>query len=791
MTHTAPRSAALTPAGQDSDGPWQIIEESWQPLRSNYFETIFTVGNGRLGTRGSLEEGHLGCVSGTYLAGVYDGHDSQVVDLVNAPDWLSTDIYVDDERLDTETATVTEHHRTLDLRNGVLERKTVFTRNDGSRIQVQSRRFASMSDRDACHLMLTVTPLDAAATVTVATQIDAHRRNMEALPVYPADTVFTHERKWEKWALSRHLREVGHGFADGVGWVMTRTIDSGIDVAYAMRVTPLGREPHVRQRSRHESVSTELTFTAAAGQTVGIEKAVGVATSRDVSTTGAGPVPRALQTASSVPDFEEALADSSEAWRRMWQACDCRVLGDDRAALAMRFSIYHLLIAANPDDPTVNIGAKSLSGEGYRGHVFWDTEVMMLPFYLFTQPATAKALLGYRFHTLNGARAIAAENGNIGARYPWESADTGREECPIVTPDGQNRFYTREQELHVTANVAFAIGRYREVTGDWQQLLDEGAEIVFETARFWLDRCEDDGEKLVLKTVMGPDEFHSFVDNNAYTNRMVRWHWEFAVAVFDDLAREQPEKFTEICVTVGINKDERDAWAAAARRIVSPNDPDCGLIEQFDGYFDREEVPVTEWDDNDMPRYPAGYNHFNCEGTTLLKQPDVVQLMFQLPDEYSPATRRKNFEFYEKRTLHKSSLSPSIHAIVGLQIGDSSMAERYFARSAFVDLDDNQGNTEDGMHIASAGGTWQIAVCGFGGFRANASGLHFAPRLPESWQRLRFTIQWRGRAVEVDLGHNESRFRLVGDGAPETITVDGRELVLRPGEAAMVDTATA
>ncbi|WP_019203558.1 glycoside hydrolase family 65 protein [Tsukamurella sp. 1534] len=790
MNDTDTQDPAITPAGVGSGGPWEIVEESWEPGRANYFETIFTVGNGRLGTRGSLEEGHLGSVSGTYLAGVYDAHDSQVIDLVNAPDWLATEIFVDDERLDTETASVTEHRRVLDLRTGVLARTTVFTRGDGSRVKVQSRRFASMHDRDACHLALSVTLLDKAGTVTVATSVDAHRRNMECLPVYPEGTVFTHERKWEKWALSQHLHEQGHGFAEDIGWVVTRTIDSGIDVAYAMRVAPVGRtEPQTRRRGRHESVTTELAFTAAVGETVGIEKTVAVATSRDVDSGDAGALLRARRTVLAAPGFDEALADSSEAWADMWRAADCRVIGDDRAALAMRFAIYHLLIAANPDDPTVNIGAKSLSGEGYRGHVFWDTEVMMLPFYLFTQPGTARALLGYRFHTLDGARAVAANDGNAGARYPWESADTGREECPIVTPDGQNRFYTRDQELHVTANVAYAIGRYREVTGDTRHLLDEGAEIVFDTARFWLDRCEDDGGRLVLKTVMGPDEFHSFVDNNAYTNRMVRWHWDFAVSVFDELTRDEPARLAEICADLGVGVSDRDAWAEAAERIVAPRDPDCGLIEQFDGYFAREEVPVTEWDDNDMPRYPAGFNHFNCETTTLLKQPDVVQLMFQLPDDYTESTRRENFEFYEKRTLHKSSLSPSIHAIVGLRVGDASMAERYFARSAYVDLDDNQGNTEDGMHIASAGGTWQIAILGFGGFGANDTGLHFAPRLPASWERLRFTIQWRGREVEADLGHDESRFRLLGDGGPETITVDGRAVELEVGRTATIATA--
>ena len=770
----------LTPIGTTSPGPWTVTETEWDPSRANYFETIFTVGNGRLGTRGSLSEGHLGAVSGTYLAGVYDAHDSQVIDLVNAPDWLDTEVFVDGRRLDPDSATVAEHRRTLDLRTGVLDRDTVFTLDTGDRVRLTERRFASMADRDACHLRVTVTPLDAPATVVIGTGIDAHRRNMEMLPVYADGTTFGYDRKWEKWSRSTHLRARDRGFTGGAAWVVTGTIASNVEIAYAMAVRPTGGEPERRRRASAERVTEEFTFTAGTGRTVGADKAVGVATSRDHRASGT-PRERALTTAAR-SGFDSAEQDSAAAWADLWDRSDCRILGDDRAALAMRFSVYHLLIAANPDDPTVNIGAKSLSGEGYRGHVFWDTEIMMLPFFLFTQPAAARALLGYRYHTLDGARRVARDGGNIGARYPWESADTGLEECPIATPDGQNRFYTRDEELHVTADVAYAIGRYREVTGDAAHLLDEGAEILFDTARFWLDRCEDEGGRLVLTRVMGPDEFHSHVDNNAFTNRMVRWHWEHAVTVYDELAADHPALLAELESALGISRADRDAWADGARRIVSPNDADCGLIEQFDGYFDRAEVPVTEWDENDMPRYPAGYNHFNCEDTRLLKQPDVVQLMFQLPDDYSLATRRENFEYYEPRTLHKSSLSPSIHAIVGLQVGDPRMAERYFGRSAFVDLDDNQGNTEDGMHIASAGGTWQIAVVGFGGFLAGADGLHFTPELPGGWERLRFTVQWRGRAVAVDLGHTDSVFRLDGAGAPETITVAGEQVVLRPGE---------
>ncbi|WP_410873148.1 glycoside hydrolase family 65 protein [Nocardia sp. A7] len=757
---------------------WTVIEDGWNPQRANYFETIFTVGNGRLGTRGSLEERHTGALPGTFIAGVYDAYDCPVIDLVNAPDWLDSEVFVDGVRLDTETAQVVEHRRELDLRSGVLHRDTVFQLPDGTRARLRTQRFASTADRDLCGVRIEVSCLDRTASVTVRTGIDANRRNLERLPTYREQTAFGYERKWDKWAKSTHLVSVGAGFDGEVGVIESRTIDSGIDLVYAFTCTADGGRR--QQRFRHHAIEMEWQFDTGAGESVRVDKLVGIATSRDYR--ASAPVrARAVDTVTRAATFDLAAEANRAAWERLWAVADCEVVGDDRVTRALRFAIYHLLIAADPDDPTVSIGAKSLSGEGYRGHVFWDTEVMLLPFFLFTQPRAARALLGYRHHTLPGAREVAADNGTGGARFAWESADTGREECPQYTPDGKDRFYTREEELHITADVAYAIMRYATITADDDYLFGEGAEILFETARFWVHRCVEEGDSLVIRAVMGPDEFHSHVDNNAFTNKLVHWHLHQAAAVYERMSQERPDQLRDLVTAIGLDPGEPAQWLATADRLRAPTDPDCGVIEQFDGYFDRTVVPIVEWDDHDMPVYPVGADHFNWENTSLLKQPDVVMLLHMLPDEYSLSTRRRNYEFYEQRTMHKSSLSPSIHAIVGVQVGDFRTAERYFGRSAFVDLEDNQGNTEEGIHIASAAGTWQAATHGFGGLRATADGIRFSPALPASWQRLRFSVHWRGRTVRADLGHRDARFELVGAGSAVRITVWGRPVVLEPG----------
>ncbi|MGE3664463.1 MAG: glycoside hydrolase family 65 protein [Pseudonocardia sp.] len=800
---TAVNTGGTAAPGRDGGvrgyGRWLVVERGFDLARAGYHETIFTVGNGRLGTRGSLEERHPGALPGTYLAGVFDANDSPVVDLVNLPDWLHTVVRVDGLRLDVASAEVVEHERVLDLRTGLLSRDTVFADAAGRRTRLRTLRLASMADRDLCALRVEVTPLDHDADVVVETGIDADRRNLDRLPHHPDGLQQPPHRRWDKWARSTHLTVTGRGFtSDGVGHVDTTTIESGIRVAYASIVLPVppvqaaGR----RQLVAHEGVAERLELRVPAGRTSRVDKLVGVATSRDPGGDGvhaAEPHERAAATVRRHRDggFDGAARASAAAWERLWRDSEIRVDGHAKDDLALHFGVYHLLIAANPDDPTVSIAAKSMSGEGYRGHVFWDSEILLLPFYLFTQPRTARSLLAYRHHTLPGARAVSAEHGTRGARFAWESAATGREECPLWTPDGKDRFWTRDEELHVSADVAYAIGRYVAVTGDERFLLDAGAEILFDTARFWVSRLEDRGDgTLGLSEVMGPDEFHSHVAENAFTNRMVRWHLDEAVAVFRRLGERAPQRLAEIAAGLGLAPDEVDGWAEAAARIRVAAPGGAGVIEQFEGYFGRRELAIESWDGHGMPRYPPGYHHFNLEDTRLLKQPDVVMLHYLLPDDHPLEVQRANFEYYEARTLHKSSLSPAIHAIVGLQVGDPAMAVRYFERSAYVDLDDNQGNTVEGMHIAAAAGTWQIAVHGFAGMQVLDGRLTFAPRLPQRWERLRFTVQWRGHAVEVDLGGSRRTFTLrAAPGTTETVLVDGAEVVLLTDEPATVDTA--
>jgi kojibiose phosphorylase len=773
---------------QLSEAEWLIEEADFDIARANVFETLFTIGNGYLGTRGTLEEGHRGELSGTYLNGVFDAHDAPVIDLVNAPDWLSVVVHAHGVRLDVQTCKIVSHQRALDLRQGALWRETVFEDMLGRRTRIETLRFASFADQSLCALRIAVTPENHDGPVTVESAIDGCRRNLERLPAYADTPVFPPEVKWEKWAKSLHLRQVAASATPACLYLEMQTIGSGIHIGYASTLMPSVLPVKSTPLHAHERVAERHEFFLSQGQTLSVDKFTTIRTSRDMPVSAIETTCQFSLAALAVTGFDAALAENRRAWAAKWDDCDAVVVGDAAATQAVRFNIYHLLITANGNDPRANIGAKSLSGEGYRGHVFWDTEIFMLPFYIYTQPQVAKALLMYRYNTLDGARANARANGFRGAQYAWESADTGEETTPKWTADGKHRIWTGEEEIHVTADVAYGVLTYVTATGDTAFMADCGAEILFETSRFWISRLEEDGGGgLVLTRVIGPDEFHEHVDNNAFTNRMAQWHLVQAARIHDELAAQNPGALARLAGRIGLMPGEAADWRAAAARILIPFDADRGLIEQFAGYLSLKEVPVSEWDDNDMPCYPAGYDHFNAGETTLLKQPDVVMLMYVLPDEFSDDAKRANYAYYEPRTLHKSSLSPAIHSIMGIEVGDTARALQYFRRSALVDLANNQGNTQDGIHAASAGGTWQALVFGFGGFRVLNGRMTFRPWLPPGWTELRFRLCWQGSGISVRIGRDEASFLLDGGAATAlTIGVAGQDVVLQGGRVATV-----
>jgi kojibiose phosphorylase len=774
----------------DLDGTesgWLIVEDGFTAALANAYETLFTTGNGYLGTRGSLEEAYEGALPGTFVRGVFDHHDSAVPDLVKAPDWLALLVEVNGTRLDVTSASVVRHQRILDMREGAVFRETVFEDRQGRRTRLETVHLASNADEHLCCLQARITPENHTASVLVRSGIDGTGYNLDRRPIYSEPPPDDPQMKWHKWAKSKHLEEVAREQLGDVIYLETRTIGTGITIGYAA-LTTVSPAAETDAGQRYKYIEQVSRAQVAPGATVTVEKLVTVFTSRDVAAASVRPACLDELRRHGKAGFASCRDRNRAAWRARWADSDVVIDGDLDATRAVRFNIYHLLIAANASDPRVNIGANSLSGERYRGHAFWDTEVFMLPFFVYTQPEIARTLLLYRYHTLDGARRNARDGGFRGARYAWESADTGVDTTPKWTVDGAHRLWMGEEEIHVTAAVAYGLNAYVAATGDQALMTDYGAEILFETSRFWASRLEATPEgHYALSRVVGPDEFHEHVDNSAYTNYLVRWHLQQAAHVYADLAVSHPGELAELSERIGLGPDEVEGWLTRAEQIRLPPHNDHGVIEQFDGYFGLESLPVTH-DHNGMPQYPPGYHHFNLAGTSLLKQADVVMLTYLLPDEFSDKVKRANYDYYEPLTLHKSSLSTAIHSIMGIEVGDPGRAVQYFRQAAFVDLLDNQGNTAEGIHIASAGGTWQTIVCGFGGFRVRNGQMTFKPWLPPEWTAVRFRLKWHRTAVSVSVSHNSATFALAGpEAAGEVIVVNGREIALQAGQEVAVE----
>src|SRR5829696_97093 len=432
--------------------------------------------------------------------------------------------------------------------------------------------------------------------------------------------------------------------------------------------------------------------------------------------------------------------------------------------------------------------ARALSGERYRGHVFWDTETFVWPFYLSTHPATARALLMYRYNTLPGARNKARSLGYRGALFAWESTDTGEETTPPVinVPGiGRQPILTGIEEHHLAADIAYAIVQYRQATADDTFFLDYGAEMLLEIGRFWSSRATlGDDQRYHIRKVIGPDEYHESVDDNAYTNVMAQWTLRRALAAAAELQDTHPDRWRALAERLSLAQPELETWRQVANGLVTGYDPGTGLFEQFAGYYNLREVDLTGHDMAEQTMdVKLGWEELGK--TQVLKQADVVMLMFLQWDSYSPAVRAANFRYYEPRTSHDSSLSPSFHALVAARLGDLTLAERYLRQALRIDLDFTRkgwAGASGGVHIAALGGSWQALAYGFMGMRAQDQGLRFDPQIPADWGQLRMPIEWRGSRLRI-IARPDGAEIAVESGAPVALAFgDGAWHLVSAGE---------
>jgi alpha,alpha-trehalose phosphorylase len=519
-----------------------------------------------------------------------------------------------------------------------------------------------------------------------------------------------------------------------------------------------------------ENLTDRFTVSVPKGQTLTLDKHAAVYTNIERVEEDLVSVARNGLMEAVGDGFDALVAEQEAFWARHWAVGDCEIDGCPSDQQALRFSLFHLRQSA-PKDGRHSIGANGLTGDKYCGHVFWDTEMYISPYLLYTDPATVRPLLMYRYHLLDSARQRAREMEGVGALYSWNSISG--EECGVV-------YEAATAEYHLLCAIATAIARYVRQTGDEVFLRHHGAEIVLETARFFADRGKfipARGGQFCINAVCGPDEYGCAVNNNCYTNTMVQWHFRLACRIHDRLRDEHPEMFEALAGRIGLRPEERETWQRAADLMYLPYSAELGIQEQDDSFLTLDPVDMSKVPLNTDIR--EHHHPLNLWRMQVAKQADVVLLMFVQGDQFSVEQKRANYDFYEPRTCHGSSLSACIHSIVASEIGYADHAYHFFHQSARMDIHDFKNNTAAGVHSACLGGTWLALVFGFGGMRDHETGLRFAPTLPAQWTGYRFQVLYQGSRIGVAVTREGATYRLV-EGPAVRFESAGAEVALSP-----------
>ncbi|MBL7162026.1 MAG: glycoside hydrolase family 65 protein [Anaerolineales bacterium] len=712
---------------------WQVTEPAFDPLRQHHSETILTLGNGYLSTRGTFEERYPNDRQATLVHGMWDDVPIAFTELANTPDWTALEIWVDGHRFDMQEGQITNYARCLDLRTGRLQRRLRWTPAEDIAVELSFERFASLDDEHLLAVSVRVTPLSKPAEIKVRAMLDSRVENDGLL----------------------HWQQVSQHSDAGQADLVVRTRHTGKTLAMSTRLGVSGGEAHLAASDCPGCPGIVATAQAEAGQPLVIVKSVAIYTSRDSSDPLAAAQAK-VQTAATA-GYAALREANKSAWADFWEASDVIIEGDDEAQLAVRHALFQVRIAAPTHDERASIPAKTLSGFGYRGHVFWDNEIFVLPFFTFTQPNLARNMLMYRYHTLPGARRKAAANSFSGAQYAWESAETGDEVTPTWGLDFDDptklvRIWTGDIQIHISADIAYAMHQYWRVTGDDDFWQDVGAPVVLETAVFWGDRAEAEGDRFAIRDIIGPDEYHDHVDNNAYTNHMVRWHLKTAQDALEWLWEHDPGGAGTLVEKLDLTPERLTHWRKVIDGLILAHDPETGLIEQFEGFFDLEDVdwPAYEGRTKSMQELLdiEESNHYK-----VLKQADVIALLCLFDDAFDQKTWQANWDYYVPITDHAygSSLGPAMHAWAACRMGQPDLAYEHFMRAARADLSDVRGNAWDGIHAASAGGLWEAVVFGFAGLRLTENGPTFKPQLPTHWRRVVFNIIYRGERRRIEL----------------------------------------
>lgn len=741
---------------------WNIIEEGFEPHYNRISESIFSLGNGRMGQRANFEESYSGeTLQGNYVAGVYypdktrvgwwkNGYPEYFAKVLNAANWIGIDIRIDNEVLDLHKAHVSDFRRVMNMQEGYLQRSFTATIADGKQVRVVATRFCSIVDDETGAIRYSITPLNFDGTLQVIAYIDGDVKNQDAN---------YDEKFWD---------EVDANIAGNSAYLVLKTKKTGFLVCTGMQfhihqdgqplqlnITPVEKEKYV---------GGTATLSIPRNKETVIYKYAANLSSENHSVAALANNCEATVNKAAAKGFDIMLAEQAAAWELKWKESDILIEGDPAAQQGIRFNIFQLNQTYTGEDARLNIGPKGFTGEKYGGSTYWDTEAYCIPFYLATaDQQVARNLLIYRHKQLGKAIENAAKLGfnNGAALYPMVTMNG--EEC-------HNEWEITFEEIHRNAAIAFAIFNYIRYTGDEGYLAEYGLEVLIGIARFWAQRVNwsDARKQYVMLGVTGPNEYENNVNNNWYTSTMATWCLQYTIEALQQVKDTAPDRYGAILQLTAFDAGkETEKWQHIIDNMYFPVDEQRGIFLQQDGYLDKEQILVKDLDPAQRPLNQK-WSWDRILRSCYIKQADVLQGLYFLEDRYDMDTLRRNFDFYEPRTVHESSLSPCVHAILAAKLGDEQRAHEFYLRTSRLDLDDYNNDTEDGLHITSMAGTWMSVVEGFAGMRVRDGQLQFTPFLPGKWQSFAFNIRFRGRVLKIKVSKQGVQ---IENGSVEDITV--------------------
>ena len=755
--------------------PWRLVERSFSLEDVGVTETLFAQGNGYLGLRGNHPEGRHALEHGTFINGFHEifpiRHAEQAYGfaevgqtIINAPDAKVMRVYVDDEPLSFDVADVREYERAFDFRTGVLTRHVRWTTPSGKDVVIDFQRMVSFEEKHLAIMSVTVTVLNADAPVTVSCQMINRQDGQDVYsggrPGAAGAKAGFDPRKAEK--IQERVLQPQEFWQDGARAALAyRVTESGMTIAVvADHIVETENDYSARTLAESDIAKNVFRVQAKAGVPVTVTKLVSYHTSRGVPAREL--VDRGRRTLDRVAaEGVAAQFERQAAWcAAFWQRSDVVIEGRDELQQATRWCLWQLAQAAARADGQ-GVPAKGVSGSGYSGHYFWDTEIYVLPFLIYTTPLWARNALRMRYLMLPSARKRAGQLNEAGALFPWRTING--EEASAYYAAGTAQY-------HINADVSFALGKYVRATGDEEFLHREGVDIAVETARLWTTlgfwRFNEDGDPEVfhIHGVTGPDEYTTVVNDNLFTNVMARYNLRFAARAVREMAENEPEQYALMVDRLGLEAGEPDAWDHAAEAMHIPYSEALGIHPQDAVFLERE-----VWDLENTPAEQRPLLlHFHplvIYRYQVLKQADVVLALYLQGNHFTAEEKLADFQYYDPLTTGDSTLSAVVQSILAAEVGYQDLALEYFRESIFVDLGDLHHNAADGVHVASAGGVWTALVAGFGGMRDHFGDLSFDPRLPADWPSLSYTLHWHGTELKI------------------TVTADALTVVAGPGES--------